>query len=70
MAAPGTAAPEGGTWTPGARSFIRENGSDKFRVVRSPAPRSGSGFDFQTVEDWAVIWLPIIFMGDPDRRSS
>ena len=22
------------------------------------------------VEDWAVIWLPIIFMGDPARASS
>jgi cell division protease FtsH len=61
VATPGTAAPEGWDVDAGRKLFIRENGSDKFRVVRVDAAGDDSGFDFQSVENWAVVWLPIIF---------
>ena len=53
----------------GRKLFIRESNSDKFRAVRIAPPGGDSGFDFQSVENWAVVWLPIIFfailLGDP-----
>ncbi len=62
VAAPGSAVPTGWDVNAGRKLFIRENGSDAFRVDRIDTAGS-SGFDFQSVENWAVIWLPIIFMG-------
>jgi cell division protease FtsH len=61
VAAPGSGAPEGWDVDAGRKLFIREDGGDKFRVVRITPPGGDSGFDFQSVENWAIVWLPIIF---------
>ena len=60
VASPGRGVPEGWDVDAGRKLFIRENGSDKFRVNRIAAADE-SGFDVQSVENWAVVWLPIIF---------
>jgi cell division protease FtsH len=46
-------------------SFARDDGSDAFRakLITPPAASGGDGFSWSDFEDWAVIWLPIIFLG-------
>jgi cell division protease FtsH len=47
---------------PSTQTFRRGPGSDvAFKV--SAVATGGGGFSFQTIQDWAIIWLPIIFMG-------
>jgi cell division protease FtsH len=60
VASPGRGVPEGWDVDAGRKLFIRENGNDKFRVNRIGGEEQ-SGFDLQSVENWAVVWLPIIF---------
>ncbi len=64
VASPGAAVPEGWDVDAGRKLFIRENGNDGFRVERIAPPGEGGGFfNFDAIENWAIIWLPIIFMG-------
>jgi cell division protease FtsH len=64
VAQPGMSVPDGWDVDAGRKLFIRENGNDGFRVERiDQAGADGGGFDFDTFENWAVVWLPIIFMG-------
>jgi cell division protease FtsH len=62
---PGGALPLGWQVDPGSRTIRREDGSEAFRVDREAAVPVGDepGLSWQDVEDWMVIWLPIIFMG-------
>jgi cell division protease FtsH len=50
--------PVGWRVNPATLSF--RNGNQAFRLTRQSA--GGGGFSFQDVQDWAVVWLPIIFM--------
>jgi cell division protease FtsH len=61
---PGGALPLGWEVDPGSRTIRREDGSEAFRVdAEAVVPVGGdSGFSWQDVEDWMVVWLPIIFM--------
>jgi cell division protease FtsH len=61
---PGGALPLGWEVDPGSRTIRRDDGSEAFRVeAEAVVPVGDSGFSWQGVEDWAVVWLPIIFMG-------
>jgi cell division protease FtsH len=62
---PGGALPAGWKLDAGSRSFSREDGSDRFRLasVTPVATGADGGFGWQDIQDWAVLWLPIIFMG-------
>jgi cell division protease FtsH len=61
LSARGGALPE--PWTLEAGSTFRE-GADgpAFRIQRIEEGGGGGGIDFQAIEDWAIVWLPIIFM--------
>ena len=65
LRAPGAALPAGWKLDAATRTLSREDGSDRFRLsspVYAPAS-AGDGFGWQDIQDWAVLWLPIIFMG-------
>jgi cell division protease FtsH len=62
IAQPGADVPEGWDVDSGSQVFIRENNTDRFRVERVDSA-GADGFGFQDVQDWAIVWLPIIFMG-------
>jgi cell division protease FtsH len=65
LLAPGGSLPEGWTVDIGSRTFARDDGTDAFRVadVKTSAAVGGDGFSWQDIEDWMILWLPIIFMG-------
>jgi cell division protease FtsH len=61
---PGDALPDG--WKLDARdaSFQSVDGTEGFRVQpHDPDAAAGGPSTWDQIEDWAVIWLPIIFMG-------
>jgi cell division protease FtsH len=65
LRAPGAALPDGWKLDAATRTLSREDGRDRFRLsspVSAPAS-AGEGFGWQDIQDWAVLWLPIIFMG-------
>src|SRR5829696_7740352 len=46
------------------RTFSSRDGSDSFRVSRRIAETVAAGTStWDKVEDWMVVWLPIVFMG-------
>ncbi|HYN52382.1 MAG TPA: AAA family ATPase, partial [Thermoleophilaceae bacterium] len=65
LRAPGAALPAGWKLDRPSRTFSREDGSDRFRLSGAVPPPTGldEGFGWQDIQDWAVLWLPIIFMG-------
>jgi cell division protease FtsH len=60
----GSALPAGWKLDRASRTFSREDGSDRFRLSTAEPVTSGAdgGFGWQEIQDWAVLWLPIIFM--------
>src|SRR5918996_698766 len=65
LAAPGENLPDDWQVDLSARSFAREDGSDAFSinpVVPPVGADNGGGFSFEDVENWMVVWLPILFM--------
>ena len=64
LAAPGDRIPAPWVVGSGQATFTEGPGSKtSFSVAPAPAEEGGAeGFSFQDVQDWAVIWLPIIFM--------
>jgi cell division protease FtsH len=63
LATPGPELPVGWEVDADSGTFSRTDGSDKFRIEPTLEPSAAdSGFDFQAIEDWAIVWLPIIFM--------
>jgi cell division protease FtsH len=46
-------------------TFAREDDSDTFSVALIPPPAGagGGGLSWDDIQNWAVIWLPIIFLG-------
>jgi cell division protease FtsH len=64
LAAPGGALPDDWQVDLSSKSFAREDGSDAFSVAIIPPPAgAGGGFSWSDLENWAVLWLPIIFLG-------
>jgi cell division protease FtsH len=57
--------PEGWQVDLTARSFAREDGSDAFTInpVVPPIAADGGGLSWDGIQDWMVVWLPILFMG-------
>jgi cell division protease FtsH len=64
LAAPGEDLPDGWQIDLAARTFARTDGSDAFSVTRVVAPTAteDGGLTWGDIENWMVIWLPIIFM--------
>jgi cell division protease FtsH len=63
LAAPGSRLPDGWQVDVASQGFAREDGSDAFRLVRIVPPViGGDGFSWDDVENWMVVWLPIVFM--------
>jgi cell division protease FtsH len=60
LSAPGGALPE--PWTLAGGSTFREGADGPAFRIRRVEEGGGSGIDFQAIEDWAIVWLPIIFM--------
>jgi cell division protease FtsH len=63
LAEPGGILPAGWQVDGASQTFTRKDGSDSFSVVLVPPPTAGGGFSWNDVQDWAIIWLPIIFLG-------
>ncbi|MGH2763621.1 MAG: ATP-dependent metallopeptidase FtsH/Yme1/Tma family protein [Thermoleophilaceae bacterium] len=61
LRAPGAELPDDWQVEADTRTFSREDGSKAFQV-NQVVPPAGSGFGWDDIESWAVIWLPIIFM--------
>jgi cell division protease FtsH len=64
LAEPGGQLPEGWRVDPASRTFSRDDGSDAFSITPVPPPLAADegGLEWADIEDWMVIWLPIIFM--------
>jgi cell division protease FtsH len=64
LAAPGEDLPDGWQIDLAARTFARSDGSDAFGVtpVVAPTATEDGGLTWSDIENWMVIWLPIIFM--------
>jgi cell division protease FtsH len=61
--APGGELPGGWRVQPSTRIFARDDGTDSFQLVKEFGEGSGGGgLQWQDIEDWMVVWLPIIFM--------
>jgi cell division protease FtsH len=65
FAAPGGTLPAGWQVELGTQTFAREDGGNAFSVSRIPPPAgaAGGGFSWEDIQNWAVLWLPIIFLG-------
>ncbi|MEA2361188.1 MAG: cell division protease FtsH [Thermoleophilaceae bacterium] len=65
LAAPGSTVPAGWQVDLASQTFARKDGSDAFSLTRVPPPAGagGGGFSWEDIQNWAVIWLPIIFLG-------
>jgi cell division protease FtsH len=63
LAAPGGTLPDGWQVDVATSSFSREDGSNAFSLVAAPvASAGGGGLSWNDITDWAVVWLPIIFL--------
>jgi cell division protease FtsH len=62
--APGESLPDGWQVDLNTRTFARTDGSDAFSAnpVVAPLATEGGGLSWDDIENWMVIWLPIIFM--------
>jgi len=63
LAEPGGILPAGWQVEAASQTFTRKDGGDSFSAALVPPPITGGGFSWNDVQDWAVLWLPIIFLG-------
>jgi cell division protease FtsH len=64
LAAPGGTLPDGWQVDISSQTFSRKDGTDSFTLAAAPAPAgSDGGLSWDDIQSWAVIWLPIIFLG-------
>jgi cell division protease FtsH len=64
LAAPGGTLAEDWRLDISSRRFVRTDGSDAFSLAPIPVhlATGGGGFSWDDVENWMVVWLPILFM--------
>jgi cell division protease FtsH len=56
--------PDGWRVDQATQTFSRDDQTDEFSVALIPPPAAaGGGLSWDDITDWAVIWLPIIFLG-------
>jgi cell division protease FtsH len=63
LATPGGSLPAGWELDVASQTFQREDGSDSFSVSRIYPTANGGGVSWDDIQNTAVIWLPIIFLG-------
>src|SRR3954453_5765174 len=64
LAAPGGTLPDGWQIDISSQTFSRKDGTDSFTLAAAPAPvGADGGLSWDDIQSWAVIWLPIIFLG-------
>jgi cell division protease FtsH len=64
LRAPGETPPEGWSFDSTTRVFAREGNTDHFTLERStPSADAGGGSFWSEVDDWILLWAPVIFMG-------
>ncbi|MEA2402929.1 MAG: cell division protease FtsH [Thermoleophilaceae bacterium] len=65
LAAPGGRVPTGWQVDLPSRTFVRKDGSDSFSaaIIPPPATAGDGGLSWDGIQNWAVLWLPIIFLG-------
>ena len=63
LAAPGGTLPADWRLDVASQTFSREDGSDTFSVGQIFPPATDDGLSWGDIQNWAVIWLPIIFLG-------
>jgi cell division protease FtsH len=63
LSAPGGRLPAGWDLDLISQTFSRDDHSDAFSVDRVNLPGAGGGISWDDIQNTAVIWLPIIFLG-------
>src|SRR3954447_10790586 len=64
LAAPGGTLPDGWQIDISSQTFSRKDGTNSFTLAAAPAPvGADGGLSWGDIQRWAVIWLPIIFLG-------
>jgi cell division protease FtsH len=63
LAAPSGKLPPGWELELVTQTFQREDGSKAFSIDRIPPPSGNGGLSWDDIQNWMVIWLPIIFLG-------
>jgi cell division protease FtsH len=58
----GAGLPEGWKVDAASQTISRADGTDAFRVVRDASASESSSW-WDGMQDWMIVWLPIIFMG-------
>ena len=65
LRAPGGELPEGWKVDVPSRTFQREDGTGDFQITAeiTEPDTGGGGMSWDGIQDWMIVWLPIIFMG-------
>jgi len=63
LRAPGATLPEGWKLDKSDRTFSSAGGEESFRVASAIAADGGGQSAWDRIQDWMVVWLPIVFMG-------
>ena len=63
LRSPGSELPEGWEVDAGTRTFERSDGTRGFTIDTDTTTTEGGGFSWDSIQDWLITWLPIIFMG-------
>ncbi len=63
LRSPGSELPEGWEVDAATRTFERSDGTRGFTIDTETTTAEGGGFSWDSIQDWLITWLPIIFMG-------
>ena len=63
LRSPGSELPEGWEVDAGTRTFERSDGTRGFTIDTDTTTTEGGGFSWDSIQDWLITWLPIVFMG-------
>ncbi len=63
LRSPGSELPEGWEVDAATRTFERSDGTRGFTIDTDTTTTEGGGFSWDSIQDWLITWLPIVFMG-------